>query len=569
MKTQITHSNRRRSVPVQRINIVPLLAILAIGAIGGTLILLFPMDWMRTPDVAVSVKRGTISPNADGDLDTVPVLYSLSSDATVKVDVLDETRSVVRVLMEETPQVTGQHTMIWDGLDQLEQVLPDGTYFVRVAAQGTVRSSVSDAPVNIDTQPPIIRLANLPEDMQVGGDERELLIEGVTDPDATVWLNERFQPLEVTESGSFSTLYALQEGVNRIELVSMDEAGNQISIVREITLLTEPPNIQVLNPKDGVWINRQMLNVQGTVPVGTQVWVNRIESSVDERGSFDVDVVLDEGENVIRIEAIDAVGNVALEERRVYLSIQPPPLSLTTVRDGMTVRESSLLVVGQTAPHTTVWLNGNELVVDNTGGFQEVAELIGGENIIRVEAMDQAGNTTALVRKVTYASAATEMSLPSAVRTVLGVAGAGLVGVILFWLVSGIWQNPLSLVLRAVRPTFAPGADGRLEPAIVMFETSRSATVTAEIWDTYSRHVATGFYRQRRDQGEHFLVWDGRDERGQFASAGDYEVEVSASTLFNTVSSSIRISVEEEPPRPILDQVDDRRRQVRYGRSEW
>ncbi len=565
MKTQLTHSHQRRSVPVRRLNVVPLLAILTIAGIGATLVLLFPVDWVRAPGVRASVERGAISPNGDGNLDTVPVVYSLASDATVTVDVLDESRSPVRVLVEEETQALGQHTVVWDGLDRLGQVLPDGKYFVRVTARGTVQSSSSTVQVDVDTQPPIIRLANLPEDMHVGGDERELLVEGVTDPDATVWVNDWPQPLEVTESGGFSTLYTLQEGVNRIELVAVDGAGNRTSVVREITLLTQPPSVTVLNPPDGLWINEQMLSVQGVVPAGVQVQVNGARAEVDGEGKFNVDVVLEEGENVVRIEATDGVGNTSVEERRVYLRTRPPSLSLTTVRDGMTVREPSLLVVGQTAPQTAVWLNGRELAVDNQGGFQGLVELVEGENVIRVEAIDRAGNTAALVREVTYASAPAQQTLPPELRTVLAATGVGLVGVMVLWLVSGLWQQPLSLVLRATRPTLTPGADGRLEPAVVVFETSRPATVTAQVWDMSGRHVATVFHRQRRAQGEHLLVWDGRDGDGWIASPGAYEIEISASTLFTTVSGSTRVSIEEGPPRPTWERVEERRGRTRYG----
>jgi flagellar hook assembly protein FlgD len=569
MKTQLTQSSRRQSVPVRRVNVVPFLAILVVGAIGATLMLLFPMDWVRTPNVTVSAERGAISPNGDGNLDTVPVMYSLSSDTNVTVEVLDGARNVVRELMLEEPQVAGQHTVVWDGFDRFGQVLPDGRYFVRVTAQATVRSSAATVQVDLDTQPPIIRLANMPEGMQVGGDDGELLVEGVTDPDATVWLNDWFQPLEVSESGGFKTRYTLQEGDNRIELVAVDEAGNRTSVVREIARLTQPPDIVVLNPPDGLWINEQMLSVQGTVPTGVQVQVNQTDAHVDADGHFNVDIVLEEGENIIHIEAGDAVGNVSIEERRVYLRTRSPVLSLTTVRDGMAVREPSLLVVGQTAPQTTVWLNGRELAVDSQGGFQGLVDLIEGENVIRVEAVDRAGNTSVLVRGVTYAPASATTALPPEVRTVLAVTGVGVAGVVVLWLVSGLWQRPLSLVLRVTRPTLSPGADGRLDPAVVVFEISRPATVTADMWDTAGRHVATVFQRQRRDQGEHLLIWDGRDAEGKVAPPGEYDVEVSASTQFTTVSGSTRVWIEEQPLRPAWEQARRSQRQARYQRSEW
>ncbi len=567
MKTQLTETGQRRSAPVRRINIVPLLAILVIGAIGVTLVLLFPVDWVRSPNVTISAEYDAISPNGDGDLDTIPVMYSLSEDATVSVDLLDGSRSVVRHLVEEEPQAAGQHTVVWDGLDRLGQVLPDGAYYVRVSAQATVQKSSSSVQVAVDTEPPIIRLANLTEDIQVGAEENELVIEGVTDPDATVWLSDRTQPLEVTEDGSFSVPYTLREGVNRIELTAVDDAGNQASIVREVTLRTQPPELAVTNPPaDGLWINQRMLSVQGSVPPGVRVQVNGSSAEVDEEGEFNVDVVLEEGENIVRVEAIDEVENVTVEERRVHLRTRPPALSLTTVREGMTVREPSLLVVGQSEPQTQVWLNGRELVVDSKGGFQGLVDLIEGENVIRVEAMDRAGNTAVVAREITYSSASPTTALPSAVRSVLAVTGLGVAGIMVLWLISGLWQRPLSLVLRVTRDKLVPGVDGRLEPAVVVFEISRQATVTAEVWDLSQRHVATVFQSQRRAQGEHLLIWDGRNSEGQIASPGAYEVEVSANTMLTTVSSSTRLWIEEAPSRSTWEQVGQRGDQVQQER---
>ncbi len=558
MKTRLTQSNQHRSNPVRRINIAPLLVIITIGAIGATLVLLFPMDWARVSEVTVSAERSVFSPNNDGNLDTAVIMYSLSADAGVTVNVLDENRSPVRTLLEGEPNAAGQHTLVWDGLDRLGQQLPDGEYLVQVVAQATVRSSASTIRLLVDTQPPIIRLANLPEDIQVGGDQAEILIEGVTDPDATVWMNDSPQPLAVSTSGGFSANVPLREGENQIELTAVDEAGNSASIVRQVTLLTQPPDIVISNPPDNLWINQQMLSVQGTVPPGIQVRVNQTEAEVDAEGNFNVDVVLEEGENIVRIEASDAVGNTTIEERRVHLRTRQPALSLTTLQDGMTVREPSLLVVGKTEPLTTIWLNGRELAVDSQGGFQGTADLLEGKNVVRVEALDRAGNTAVLVREVTYNAVSPNTTVPAEVRTVLSVAGAGMAGVVGLWLISGFWQRPLSLVLRATRPTLSPSGDRWVEPAVVEFELSRPATVTAEIWDQDNVRIVTLFQRQRRDRGEHLLAWDGRGVTGQ-APPGAYEVEVRASTMFTTVSGSTRIWIEEGPPRPMWEQARERR----------
>ncbi len=551
MKTRLnrTQIQQRRRSTRPRLNLAPLLALATLGAIGAALVVLFPMDWVRTAGVTANVEYSVFSPNNDGQRDVAYLQYSLTTDAVVTVRILDEQKGLVRTLINEQAQVAGRHTASWDGLDSLGQPVADGKYYFQIIARATARETVTSVPIYVDTKPPIIRLANLPEDMEVGGNTRELLIEGVTDPDATVWLNDHYQPIPVNEDGSFRIRYRLQEGVNRIEIRAVDEAGNQASVVREVTLITQPPELVVTNPPDELWLNQAMLSVQGSVPPGVQVRVNGKTVNVAEDGSFNVDVVLEEGENIIRIEAVDAVGNVSVEERRVYLRTQPPQLALTNVQDGMTVREPSIIVIGRAEPGVSVWVNGRQVAVDAQGGFQAPVELIAGENVIRVEAVDKAGNSATLVRRVLYepVTAAAQTATPAREwQPIFTWTAIGLAALMLSWLAASLWQRPLTLVLRAQRPVLYRDRSGLAAPAVIAFEISRPATVIAQIWDDQDNLVATLGRRQRRSKGEHLLVWNGKTDAGTPAPPGAYEIEVHASTLFNTVSSSVRVWVQEE-----------------------
>jgi len=556
--TQTRHLRRRATR--RRLNLAPLFALLTLGAIGAALVVLFPMDWVRTAGVTANVEYSVFSPNNDGQRDVAYLQYALTTDAVVTVRVLDEHKGLVRTLINEQAQVAGRHTVTWDGLDSLGQPVADGKYYFQIIARATARETVTSVPIYVDTKPPIIRLANLPEDMEVGGNTRELIIEGVTDPDATVWLNDLYQPIPVDEDGSFRIRYRLQEGVNRIEIRAVDEAGNQSSVVREVTLITQPPELIVTNPPDELWINQAMLSVQGKVPPGVTVRVNGKEVQVDEDGAFNVDIVLDEGENVIRVEAIDPVGNVSVEERRVFLRTRPPQLALTNVQDGMTVREPSIIVIGRTEPGVSVWVNGRQVAVDAQGGFQAPVELIAGENVIRVEAIDKAGNSATLVRRIVYepVTATQKAEVPARDwQPIFTWTAIGLAGLLLAWLAASLWQRPLTLVLRAERPVLYRDSTGLTAPAVIAFEISRPATVVAQVWDEQDNPVATLGRRQRRSRGEHLLVWNGKTDAGKPAPPGAYEIEVHASTLFNTVSSSVRVWIQEEGLAPeVLTQAE-------------
>jgi flagellar hook assembly protein FlgD len=560
---QASETVRRR--PPQRAVTLPVILSLLLGvAVIGGLFILFPMDWVKAPSVTVSVEQEAFSPNQDGNQDTAVIMYALAEAATVDVHVLDDTRSRVRTLLAERPvgwsgQGTldgSQHSLVWDGRDDHGKVVMDGQYYVRVTAKGSARQANNTVPLLVDTIPPVIRLANMPEDMRVR--EPELVIEGVTEPDATVWLNNGPQPVPIDSSGGFRIEHRLQEGENRIELSVTDAAGNRSSITRQVALILKPPDIAVDNPPNDLWINQKLLSVQGRVSPGTELTVNGKRAAVDEEGVYAVDLLLQEGENLLVFKAIDGVGNSSETERRVYLKTRPPAISLTSVKEGMEVREPSLLVVGQTEVGASVRLNGRELAVDSRGGFQSLVNLVEGDNLVKAEVIDRAGNVNTLARRVSYAQP-TAPSTPSNLRFVLPglVLGAGTI--LVSWLLLGGWLSPISISFAADRPALHPVPDGDADPLLLSLDISRAARVTVDVWDAGDELVATLLYKRKRGAGEHILMWDGYDDAGNFAAFGEYEIEATASTFTTSVSSSVRVRV--EPPMPLLAarrQAEDR-----------
>jgi len=518
--------------------------IVVVGVLAG-LFILFPMDWMRTPSVTVSIEQEAFSPNQDGDQDTAVVLYTISENAQVSAQVLDDTRSRVRTLLAENAQNAGQHSVVWDGRDDHGKIVIDGQYYVRITAKGTAREASNTVPTLVDTIPPIIRLANMPENMRVKDDE--MVIEGVTEPDATVWLNNGPQPVPIDTSGGFRIEHRLQEGENDIELSVTDNAGNRASITRQVTLILRPPDIVVDNPPNDLWINQKLLSVQGRVPPDTTLTVNGKEATVDADGAYNVDILLQEGENTLAFEASDAVGNLANAERRVYLKTRPPALSLSSVKEGMEVSEPSLLVVGQTEVGSAVRLNGRELAVDSRGGFQGLVNLVQGDNLIKAEAVDRAGNVTTLSRRLTY-TVPTSPTVPANLNVLLPALILGAGTILASWMLLGGWLSPISISFAANRSVLQPDPQGTLDPVLLSLDLSRSAKVTVDVWGEQDELVSTLLYRRKRGAGEHVLVWDGLDDTGNVVPFGSYEVEATASTLTTSVSSSVRLQVQSATP---------------------
>jgi flagellar hook assembly protein FlgD len=546
----------RRRPPRRMVAVPVILSVLLTVAVIGGLFVLFPMDWMKTPSVTVSIEQEAFSPNQDGDRDTAVVLYALSEAASVSAHVLDDTRSRVRTLLAEhsvgwggqgTSAGASQHSLVWDGRDDHGKVVVDGQYYIRVTAKGSARQASNTVPVLVDTVPPVIRLANMPENMRVR--DEVIAIEGVTEPDATVWLNNGPQPVPIDSSGGFHIEHRLQEGENRVELSVTDAAGNRSSITRQVTLVLKPPDIVVDNPPNDLWINQKLLSAQGRVSPGTELTVNGKRATIGEEGQYNVDILLQEGENLLAFEATDSVGNTSKTERRVYLKTRPPAIALTSIKEGMEVHEPSVLVVGQTEVGASVRLNGRELAVDSRGGFQGLVNLVEGDNLIKAEVVDRAGNVSTLSRRVAYVEP-TAPTTPSDVNVILPGLILGVGAILVSWLLLGGWLSPIAISFAADRSVIQADPQGNAEPLLLSLDLSRPAKVTVDIWDGNDELVATLLYRRKRGAGEHVLVWDGYDDAGSLVPYGVYEVEATAGTLTTSVSSSVSVHV--EPPMPLL-----------------
>jgi flagellar hook assembly protein FlgD len=511
--------------------------LLAAGAVIVVLVVLFPLEWVQVPSITITTERQAFSPNGDGNVDQVVLIYGLSQDATVNIQVLSVNEQVIRALAEDELQASGQHSVLWDGRSGVGAVVADGEYTVRIEAKGTARSTTKSASVLVDNTPPILRLANLPNDLKVG--DEDLLIEGATEPGSTLWLNDQPQSITVGSSGGFSIRYRLREGENFIELSAIDPSGNAASVTRVVTLVLRPPEIVLDNPPDGVWINQRLLSVQGRAAPDARVLVNGKQAVVDDNGRFNVDVLLEEGENVVAVEATDAVGNETVVERRVFLKLQPPPITINSVQEGAKVSEPSLLVAGQTEAGAVVRLNGQEVAVDTQGGFQGVVNLVEGVNLIRVEAIDQANNAAVTTRSVTYTTA-TSRPVGNTLRTALMAGGVGAALVLALWILLGGLYGPNALSMSTDEPFLSSNPyDG--QDVRFTLELARPAQVTVHVFNSQDEPVATLMSKRRRRAGLHTMEWNGLDDMGRMVSDGAYDIQASASTIFTTVTNRLSV----------------------------
>lgn len=136
---------------------------------------------------------------------------------------------------------------------------------------------------------------------------------------------------------------------------------------------------------------------------------NQVQPSVrvDEEGRFLISVQLNEGENQISafVKTNQAERSARSKIMTIILDKQPPSLTLNNIEPQMTVvgRDHSLFrLTGQSEPEVKLSFNGRSIFARPDGSFSYDYQLLEGENLIKIEAQDQAGNLSQTEVLVTY-----------------------------------------------------------------------------------------------------------------------------------------------------------------------
>ena len=523
-----------------------------ITALGGALVLIllsatFLGDYLRVPGLKASASPALISPNNDQTQDRTSFTYTISENANVIIQVFGVNGSLVKTLSLVENQPAGQYVVLWDGTDVNNQVIEDGRYTIKVVAQGNSRSAEQSVEVLVDTQEPFLRLTNLQETTRVA--ESNLVIDGLTDPGTVVYQAGMTEPVPIDSQGQFQLTRQLAEGPNIIEVIASDQAGNTTRVSHEVTLVTRPPEITLIEPAVDAWLRNGIIEVRGAAPGAATVLINNQPAVILEDGTFSREIILQEGDNTLRVMASDDVGNSITEERIVHLKTAPPEITLN-LENGTVLNQSTVELTGRTESGATVLVNNIVVPISTLGEFQTTINLINGSNEIRVEARDIAGNTSFLNRRVLFESPTAQNELTRLFNNLPSLSSVGTPLLIILpslILVGYLLTRPVSLTLSADSESFTPGMPDEQRTMAFHLELSKSARTTVEILNKHNQVVATLTHRRQRGAGQHILYWDGYDDRGHAVPAGDYLVQAVASTPGANVRSATLITIYEDP----------------------
>ena len=174
------------------------------------------------------------------------------------------------------------------------------------------------------TPPPPPRLNGFP----LYTKEDKLDLRGNTEPGANVLIHLNNNKIEVlaNSEGDFSQKLTLSKGENSLYVQAKDAAGNESLETQnfKITLDNEPPEIEILSPKNGseyYGSRSRQLTIEGVSEKDSKVQINDRLTIVSSDGKFTFLTSLSSGENKFLIKSEDLAGN--LTETEISVTYYP------------------------------------------------------------------------------------------------------------------------------------------------------------------------------------------------------------------------------------------------------
>ena len=157
--------------------------------------------------------------------------------------------------------------------------------------------------------------------------------------------------------------------------------------------MEEPLTLQVLTPPDSIGVEVGAARVAG-ITSGSEIGINGIPVEVLEDGTFQRDLTLIDGVNLIEVTA-SGPGGQTTSRQLVVFYVSPTaglPFTLLYPPDGLTVSQPEVNVLGVTTLDAIVGVNQIPVEINSLGIFSAPVALEEGANLVEVVATNIQGN---------------------------------------------------------------------------------------------------------------------------------------------------------------------------------
>lgn len=162
--------------------------------------------------------------------------------------------------------------------------------------------------------------------IQSATNSAKIIITGKSSKDTTVELfvnNDLEDETETDEDGNFAFTPSLKPGINQIKArAKFEDKKSDFSTTFNVNYTNSAPLLEVTSPSDGQTYKKDQntASVQGKTDQGVNITVNGFWAVIDEVNNFSYTLPLQNGDNEIRIVAIDQAGNRSEKTIRVNYS---------------------------------------------------------------------------------------------------------------------------------------------------------------------------------------------------------------------------------------------------------
>lgn len=222
-----------------------LIVLALLGATAAAFAVTERLKLERSPVTGTRVDR-VFSPVCECARDVAVISVVLRRRETVTVDILGANGDSVRTLVRRRREPAGRVSYTWDGRDNAERVVAEGSYRPRIQLERNGRTIVLPNPIRVDTTAPRVRIVSVfPRVFSPDGDGQR---DRVT---ATYSLDERARAAMLVDGrqrvqSKFRRLEgklvwygredgrAVRPGTYEIRLRAIDRAGNRSARTRAV-----------------------------------------------------------------------------------------------------------------------------------------------------------------------------------------------------------------------------------------------------------------------------------------------------------------------------------------------
>lgn len=136
--------------------------------------------------------------------------------------------------------------------------------------------------------------------------------------------NDKVEETQTNDKGEFSFDNILKDGNNQIKArTSLKDKKSDFSNILNIIYANSAPNLEINSPQDGGQFKKDQntVSVTGKTDPGVNVTVNGFWAVINENNNFFYNLPLQNGDNEIKVVAIDQAGNKT--EKTIKVNYSP------------------------------------------------------------------------------------------------------------------------------------------------------------------------------------------------------------------------------------------------------